>query len=167
MLRRLVHVVELSPRDHLWISPLLLIGTLSKWGRQRQQWEAKKIFLCNPYILLRISLLWLPCMFLFSLKFRWLQHLLLNETMDISSWNVGHVLKTAWKWSSWSLIWEQDGTNVSFISHIHVRFLSSVIMSYCFANVAVAILSCFALPSVLVALLWTLSNQFQPNLTRH
>ena len=30
-------------------------------------------------------------------------------------------------WSSWSPIWEQDGTNVSFISHIHVRFLSSAI----------------------------------------
>ena len=65
-------------------------------------------------------------MFLFSLKFPWLQRLL-NETMDISSWNVDHVLKTAQKWSSWSLIWEQDGTNVSFISHIHVRFSSCVI----------------------------------------
>ena len=64
-------------------------------------------------------------MFLFSLKFHRLQRLLLNETMDVSSWNVGHVLKTAWKWSSWSLIWEQDGTNVSFTSDIHV--LSSVI----------------------------------------
>ena len=62
-----------------------------------------------------------------SLKFRWLQRLLLNETMDVSSWNVGHVLKTAWKWGSWSLIWEQDGTNVSFIPDIHVRFLSCVI----------------------------------------
>ena len=61
----------------------------------------------NPRILLSISLLWLSCMFLFSLKFRWLQRLLLNETMDISSWNVDHGLKTAWKWSSWSLIWEQ------------------------------------------------------------
>ena len=44
-----------------------------------------------------------------------------------SFWNVGHVLKTAWKWSSWSLIWAQDGTNVSFISHIHVHFLSCLI----------------------------------------
>ena len=66
-------------------------------------------------------------MFLFSLKFRWLQRLLLNETLDVSSWNVGHVLKTAQKWSNWSLIWEQEGTNVSLISHIHVRFLSCVI----------------------------------------
>ena len=66
-------------------------------------------------------------MFLFSLKLLWLQRLLLNETMDVSSWNVSHVLKTAWKWSSWSLIWEQDGTNVIFISHIHVRCLSCVI----------------------------------------
>ena len=62
-----------------------------------------------------------------SLKLRWPQRLPLNETKDVSSWNVGRVLKTAWKWSSWSLIWEQDGTNVSFISHIRVRFLSCVI----------------------------------------
>ena len=96
----------------------LRIETLSKRGRQRQRREARKIFLRNPRILLSISLLWLHCMFLFSLKLLWLQHLFLNETMD--------VLKTAWKWSSWSLIWEQDGTNVNFISHIHVRFLSSV-----------------------------------------
>ena len=85
--------------------------------------ETRKMFLCNPCISLSISLLRLPCVFLFSLKFRWL----LNETMDVSSWNVGHVLKTACKWSSWSLIWEQDGTNVSFISHIPVCFLSCVI----------------------------------------
>ena len=87
---------------HHWSSMRWRIGSLSKWGRQRQCWEARKVFLSNPYILLSISLLWLPCMFLFSLK-------------------------TGWKWSNWSLIWEQDGTNVSFISHIHVRFLSSVI----------------------------------------
>ena len=62
---------------------------------------------------------------LFSLKFRWLQCLLLNEMMDVSSWNVGHVLKTAGKWSSWSLIQEQDGTlNASFIWDIHMSFLS-------------------------------------------
>ena len=48
--------------------------------------------------------------------------------MDISSLNISHVLKIAWKWSSWSLIWKQDGKNVSFISHIHVRFLSCVIV---------------------------------------
>ena len=59
--------------------------------------EARKIFLRNPRILLNIYLLWLPCMFLFSLKFRSLQRLLLNETMDVSSSNVGHVLQTAWK----------------------------------------------------------------------
>ena len=104
-----------------------LLGTLSKRERRRQRREARKLFLPNPRVLLSTSLLWLPCMFLFSLKFRWLQRLFLNETLDVSSWNVGHVLKTAWKWSSWSLIWEQDGRNVSFISHIHVRFLSGVI----------------------------------------
>ena len=55
-------------------------------------------------------------MFLFSLKLLWLQHLLV-ETMDITSWDVGHVLKTGWKWSTWGLIWEQGGTNLIFISH--------------------------------------------------
>ena len=35
--------------------------------------------------------------------------------------------KTAWEWSSWSLIWEQDGTNVSFIAHMQVHLLFSVI----------------------------------------
>ena len=114
-----------ATKDRTCFTKLLRrLGTLSKWGRQRR--EARKIFLPNPRVLLSISLLWLPCMFLFSLKFRWLQRLFLNERLDVSSWNVGHVLKTAWKWSSWSLIWEQDGTNVSFISHIHVRFLSCV-----------------------------------------
>ena len=88
----------------------MMINTLSKWGRQRQRREANKIVLRNPRIILSISLLWLPCMFLFSLKLLWLQHLL-NETMDVSSWNVGHVSKTARRWSSSSLIWEQDGTN--------------------------------------------------------
>ena len=97
-----------------------ILGTLSKWGQRHQSQEARKIFLHNPRLLLSTSLLWLPCVFLFSL-----QRLLLNETMDVSSWNVGNVSKTAWKWSS--LIWEQDGTNVSFISNSHMRFLSSVI----------------------------------------
>ena len=95
-----------------------------KRGRRRQRRRQEIYFFFKPRILLSISLLWLSCVFVFSLKFRWLQRLLQNETMDVSSWNVGHVLKTAWKWSSWSLIWEQDSTNVSFISHIHVRFLS-------------------------------------------
>ena len=103
---------------------------LSKRGRQRQHQEAIIIFIRNPRIFLNISFLCLHCMFnLFSLKFRWLQRLFLNETMDVSSWNVGHVLKTAWKWSSWSLIWEQDAHIKChrFISDIHVRFLSIVI----------------------------------------
>ena len=78
----------------------------------------RKTFLRNPPISLSISLLWLPCMFL--VWFRWLPlRLPLNETMDVSAWNVGHILKAAWKWSSWNVIWEQDGTNVSFISDIH------------------------------------------------
>ena len=108
--------------------------------QQRQHWEARKIYLPNPYISLSISLLWLPCMFLFSLKFHWLQRLLLNKTMDFSSWNVGHVLQTVWKRSGWSLIWEQEGTNVSFISHIHVGFLSSVISLIVLPSLSSAIL---------------------------
>ena len=47
--------------------------------------------------------------------------------MDVSSWNVGHVLKTAWKWEQLKSHLRADGTNVSFISHTHVRFLSCVI----------------------------------------
>ena len=62
--------------------------------------------------------------------------------MDISSWNVGHVWKTVCKWSSWSLIWEQDGTSVSYISHIQVHFLSSVIniISVLFPSPSLAVL---------------------------
>ena len=85
---------------------------LSKRGRQRQHEEARKMFLRNPRIFtlvtLYVSIFWTA------------------GAMNVSSWNVGHVLKTAWKWSSWRLIWYQDETNFSFISHIHVRFLSCV-----------------------------------------
>ena len=101
---------------------------LTNRGRQRKPRKTRKIFFHKPHICFKriFTLGNIPFMFPFSLKFCWLQ-CLLNEMMDVCSWNVGHVLKTAWKWSSWSLIWEQDGTNVSFISHIHVRFLSCVI----------------------------------------
>ena len=116
-----------------------MLGTLFKQTRTATptSGEQKKNIssYTNPRISLGISLLWLPCMFLFSrLKNRRLQRLLLNETMDVSSWNVDHVLKTAWKWSSWSFIWEQDGTNVSFISHIRMRFLSCVILVLLFCR---------------------------------
>ena len=123
----IIMIATIFVEEHVFFVQLLRI--LSKRGRQHQRREARKIFLSNPYILLSISLLWLPCMFLFSLKLLWLQRLLLNETMDVSSWNVGHVLKTAWKWSSWSLVWEQDGTNVSFISHIRVRFYFWILLA--------------------------------------
>ena len=72
-------------------------------------------------------LLWLHCFFLFSLKFSWLRCVFLNEKIDDNCWNIDHVLQTTWKWSNWRLTREQDGTNVSLISHIHVRFLSCVI----------------------------------------
>ena len=56
------------------------------------------------------------------------RHLFLNkEVNDFSSWNVDHVSKTMWKWSSYqSLICEEDITNMSLISDIHVCLLSSV-----------------------------------------
>ena len=61
--------------------------------------------------------------FYYMLKFRWLQHLLLNETMPL----ISH-LKTAWKWSSWSVVWEQDGTNAClFLVRYSRAILSSVI----------------------------------------
>ena len=47
--------------------------------------------------------------------------------LNSNCWNIDHVLQTTWKWSNWRLTREQDGTNVRFISHIHVRFLSCVI----------------------------------------
>ena len=72
-------------------------------------------------------LLWLHCLFLFSLKFNCLQRLFLNENIDDNCWNIDHVLQTTWKWSNWRLTREQDGTNVNLISHIHVRFWSCVI----------------------------------------
>ena len=68
-------------------------------------------------------LLWFHCLFLFSLKFNCLQRVFPNEKVDDNC----HVLQTTWKWSNWRLTREQDGTNVSLISHIHVRFLSCVI----------------------------------------
>ena len=59
------------------------------------KWMIKAGFvLCrNFFIAHNISLLWLLWMFQFSLKLCWLQRLLLNELKDVSSWNVGHVLK--------------------------------------------------------------------------
>ena len=71
--------------------------------------------------------LWLNCLCLFSLNFNYLGRLrFLNDKINVSSWNIDRVLQTTWKWNSWSLIEEQDGTNVSFISHIHLRFVSFV-----------------------------------------
>ena len=61
-----------------------------KRGRRRQRRRQEIYFFFKPRILLSISLLWLSCVFVFSLKFRWLQRLLQNETMDFCSWNVGH-----------------------------------------------------------------------------
>ena len=81
---------------------LVMIGT--KRGRQRQRREAIKMYLRN-------SLLWLHYFcwnsIVFSVSY-WTERL----TLDFVK--VTDVLKTPWKWSSWSLIWEQDGTNVSF-----------------------------------------------------
>ena len=62
----------------------------------------------------------------------WESHATLTWSMRLNAHEVQitDVFKTAWKWSSWSLFffWAQDGTNVSFISHIHLCFLSCVII---------------------------------------
>ena len=98
-------------------------------NRPRQSRQAVKIFRYNFFFFSFLStyLLWLHCLFLFSLNFNFLQRLFLNEKIDVNSWNIDHVLQTTWKWSNRRLTREQDGTNVRFISHIHVRFLSCVI----------------------------------------
>ena len=88
---------------------LIVIRTLSKRGRQRQHREAIKIFFRNSHA--SIQLVWIHCLCLFSLKFSCLQHLSLNEKIDIRSHKVHDVLKTPWRWSSWSLIQEHDGTD--------------------------------------------------------
>ena len=43
------------------------IETLNKPGRECQRRQARRIFLRNPRILLNISLICLPCIFIFSL----------------------------------------------------------------------------------------------------
>ena len=55
--------------------------------------------------------------------------------MDVSSWNVGHALKTAWKWSSWSLLREQEGTKI----RLHFRYspTSRALFVFCVDGVAV------------------------------
>ena len=101
-----------------------------------------------------------PVCFCFLVKFRWIQRLLLSETMDVSSWNVSHSFKAVWKWSSStelqrSVIWDQDLTNVSFISSIHVCFLSSVIRSLIGLPTSAVLLKVpYVLPKV-----WTRTRQ--------
>ena len=63
--RQLRGIARAGPTNSVW---KCRIGNLSKRGRQRQRREARKIFLRNLRVLLSISLLWLHCMFLFSLK---------------------------------------------------------------------------------------------------
>ena len=92
--------------------------------------EARKIFLCNPRILLSISLLWLPCMFLFR-----------SNSVDTSvSWAKRCMFLKCRRRFEDSVEMEQLKshlragrhtcqlyfTYVSFISHIHVRRLSCV-----------------------------------------
>ena len=91
-----------------------VLGSLSNRQRRRQSRQAVKIFRHNPCVFLGIYLLWLPCLFLFLLNFNCFQRLFLNEKIDDNSWNI-------------DLILEQDSTNVSFISRIHVCFSSCVI----------------------------------------
>ena len=110
------------------------VGTFKQTGMAMPT-SGSKMFFCNPHILLSISLLWLPCMFLFLPKIScWLQHLLLNKKKDFSSWNVaGHILKTAWKWSSWSVSLRAG--------RLYFRY-------NLFADIAVAVLGCFCLRSL-------------------
>ena len=97
----------------------------------RQLCEATKIFLnfVSIFFLLLHSVLLLLLLFLCSFSFS----IFVDSSASSSTKRLAPVLemltvwKRAWKWNSWSLIWEQNGTDVSFISHIHVRFLSSVI----------------------------------------
>ena len=112
----IIMIATIFVEEHVFFVQLL--GTLSKRGRQHQRREARKIFLRNPRILLSISLLWLPYHVCF-----WNPADSSVPSLDFSSWNVGHV------WSSWSLVWEQDGTNVSFISHIRVRFYFWILLA--------------------------------------
>ena len=90
-------------------------------GKQKEYFHTILVYFLSMY------LLWLHCLFLVSLKFNCLQCVFLNEKIDDNCWNIDHVLQTTWKWSSWRLAREQDGANVTFISDIHVHFLSCVI----------------------------------------
>ena len=58
-------------------------------------------------------------------------------------------LASLWLWyTSWSLIQEQDGTNVSFISHIHVRFVSCVLSLIVLLTLPSPSSAVFCLPTV-------------------
>ena len=111
-----------------WQVVLQINRELKKNSGGRRHRQGVKILRHNLCVFLSMYLLWLHCLFLFSLKFNCLQRVFLNEKIDDNCWNIDHVLQTTWKWNNWRLTREQDGTNVSFISsHIHVCFLSCVI----------------------------------------
>ena len=106
--------------SHRWDVWVFRIGSILKRMATTTSGGKRNIYLWSSYFPISICLLWLyPVCFYFhwnsvdSSISSWTKWWML-----ISSWNVSHLLKTAWKWSSWSLIWEQDGTNVSFISNI-------------------------------------------------
>ena len=108
---------------------VLDIRELKKNSRGRRRRQAVKLFRHNPYVFLSMYLLsigYTVC-FHFSMKFKCLQPVFLKKRIADNCWNIDQVLQTTWKWSNWRLTREQDGTNVSLISHIHVRFLSGVI----------------------------------------
>ena len=109
-----------------WLK-IIVSRELKKNLRGRRRRQTVKIFRHNPCVFLSTYLLWLHCLFLFSLKFNWLQRVFLNEKIDDNCWNIDHVLQRTWKLSNWRLTRELDGTNVSLISHIHLRFLSCII----------------------------------------
>ena len=105
------------------------VGTLSKQGRQWQRREARKNISFNPYILLSISLLWLPCIFLFSLKLLWQS----RSSFSTKQWMlVLEISATFWRQrgnGAVEVLFESRTAqiNIILIPHIHVRFLSRVI----------------------------------------
>ena len=71
-------------------------------------------------------LLWLHCLFLFSLKFNCLQRVFLNEKIDDNCWNIDHVLQTMWKLTSHTRAGRHECQLYFTYSHIH--FLSLIVL---------------------------------------
>ena len=77
---------------------LLSLSLFETGDVSQRRRQAVKIFRHNPCVFWSMYLLWLHCLFLFSLKFNYLQRVYLNEKINDNSWNIDHVLQTKWKW---------------------------------------------------------------------